>query len=45
MAFEGNEKLINDTNECDNPDRLYVRFWMYSLPHVDGNTKTWKLNN
>ena len=45
MKFKGNEKLINDTNECQDPDRLYVRFWMYLLPHVDGFTKTGQLNN
>ena len=45
MKFEGNLKILNDTNECNDPDRLYVRFWMYLLPHVDGFTKTGQLNN
>ena len=45
MKFKGNEKLMNDTDECQDPDRLYVRFWMYLLPHVDGFTKTGQLNN
>ena len=45
MKFEGNLKLINDTNENQDPDRLYVRFWMYLLPHIDGFTKTGQLNN
>ena len=45
MKFKGNEKLINDTNENKDPDRLYVRFWMYLFPHVDGFTKTGQLNN
>lgn len=45
MKFKGNEILLNDTNECSDPDRLYVRFWMNLLPHVDGYTKTGHLNN
>ena len=45
MKFEGNLKLLNDTNECQEPDRLYLRFWMYLLPHVNGFTKTGQLNN
>ena len=45
MKFEGNEILLNDTNECSDPDRLYIRFWMYYLPHVEGYTKTGHLND
>ena len=45
MKFKGNEILLNYTNECKDPNRLYVRFWMYLLPHVEGYTKTGHLND
>ena len=45
MNFEGNKNIINDKNSCKDPDRLYVRFWMYLLPHIDGYTETGHLNN
>ena len=45
MSFKGNENITNDTNSCQDPDRLYVRFWMYLLPHIDGYTETGHLNN
>ena len=45
MNFKGNEIIINNTNSCQDPDRLYIRFWMYLLPHIDGYTETGQLNN
>jgi len=45
MNFKGNEIITNDTNSCHDPDRLYIRFWMYLLPHIDGYTETGQLNN
>jgi len=45
MNFKGNEIVINDSNSCKDPDRLYIRFWMYLLPHIDGYTETGQLNN
>jgi hypothetical protein len=45
MSFKGNENITNDTNSCQDPDRLYIRFWMYLLPHIDGYTETGHLNN
>ena len=45
MNFKGNENIINDTDSCKDPDRLYIRFWMYLLPHIDGYTETGHLNN
>ena len=45
MKFEGNEIILNDPNTYKGPDRLYIRFWMYSLPHIDGYTKKGNLNN
>ena len=45
MSFKGNEIIINDANSCQDPDRLYIRFWMYLIPHIDGYTETGQLNN
>ena len=45
MNFKGNEIIKNDKNSCKDADRLYIRFWMYLLPHIDGYTETGQLNN
>ena len=45
MDFPGNIKIIKDTLQNLHPDRLYVRFWMYLLPHIDGYTEDGFLNN
>jgi hypothetical protein len=45
MALPGNSVILKDSNQNQDPDRLYVRFWMYLFPHIDGYTKDGFLNN
>ncbi len=37
-------KLLTDKDEKD-PDRLYIRFWLYMMPHIPGYTKDGYINN
>lgn len=43
MDFEVN-KALDDTEEKD-PDRLYMRFWYYLMPHIEGRTADGFYNN
>lgn len=43
IEWEGNKLLSGDQNR-DN-DRLYMRFWFYLFPHVEGVTEDGYLNN
>lgn len=43
LSFEPNLKLGND--EDKDPDRLYMRFWLYLFPHIEGYTKDGYYNN
>ena len=45
MELSENVKILQDPEEEKNPDRLYVRFWMYLFPHIDGYTEEGHLNN
>ena len=45
MELPANVQILNDPDENHDPDRLYVRFWMYLFPHIDGYTETGQLNN
>ena len=45
MELSENVKILQDPEEEQNPDRLYVRFWMYLFPHIDGYTEEGHLNN
>ena len=45
MELSENVKILQDPEEEQNPDRLYVRFWMYLFPHIDGYTAKGQLNN
>ena len=45
MNFSGNARILKDSSQNQNPDRLYVRFWMYLFPHIDGYTQDGFLNN
>ena len=45
MAFSGNTVVVNNPSENKDPDRLYLRFWLYLMPHIDGYTENGFLNN
>ena len=45
MTLPGNYALLKDPNQNQDPDRLYIRFWMYLFPHFKGYTKEGHLNN
>jgi len=45
MTLPGNYLLLKDPNQNQDPDRLYIRFWMYLFPHIEGYTKDGFLNN
>ena len=45
MTFSGNTMVINNPSENKDPDRLYLRFWLYLMPHIDGYTDEGFLNN
>lgn len=45
MTLPGNTLILKDSNQNQDPDRLYMRFWMYLFPHIDGYTKDGFLNN
>lgn len=39
----GNNKL--DSSQNKDPDRLYTRFWLYLMPHIEGYTEDGHYNN
>ena len=43
LTNAGNDSLGDD--EEKNPDRLFMRFWLYLMPHVDGYTSDGHYNN
>ena len=43
LTNAGNNLLGSDENKS--PDRLYVRFWFYLMPHITGYTEDGYLNN
>ncbi len=43
LKFEENLKL--DSSQNKDPDRLYLRFWLYLFPHIDGYTEDGYYNN
>ena len=45
MSLPGNTVIINNPSANKNPDRLYLRFWLYLMPHIDGYTEEGYLNN
>ena len=45
MTLAGNAQLLKNSEENQDPDRLYIRFWMYLFPHIDGYTEDGFLNN
>ena len=45
MTLAGNAQLLKDSEENQDSDRLYIRFWMYLFPHIDGYTEDGFLNN
>ena len=45
LNHEINNRLYNTWGECTDPDRLYMRFWLYLMPHITGYTEDGYLNN
>ena len=45
MTFSGNSQILKNPLQNQDPDRLYIRFWMYLIPHIDGYTEDGFLNN
>ena len=45
MTLPENAKLLKNSEENQDPDRLYIRFWMYLFPHIKGYTEDGFLNN
>ena len=43
LKFSENLKLGSDQNK--DPDRLYLRFWLYLFPHIDGYNENGYYNN
>ena len=45
ITFPGNYKILKDSSQNQEPQRLYMRFWMYLFPHIEGYTEDGYLNN
>ena len=45
LNLPGNIEIRNNPYEEQNSDRLYLRFWLYLMPHIDGYTEDGFSNN
>jgi len=45
LEYNLNKKILADSNENQDSDRLYSRFWLSLIPHIEGYTSDGYYNN